>query len=138
MKQRNQDLELEWEVMDVRHMTFQDACIDVAIDKGTLDAMLHGSLWDPEEDVKANTRSYVDEVRSYHQSTVFPADNDFKVARVLKPGGQWLYVTFRQPHFLKPLLARPETWSITVETLEDTPGSFEYFGFVMTKVRAQS
>lgn len=84
--------------------------------QGTLDAMLHGSLWDPEEDVKRNVGAYVDEV-----------------ARILKPGGQWLYVTYRQPHFLKPLLARPETWSVHVETLEDAPGSFEYFGFVMVK-----
>ena len=56
-----------------------------------------------------------------------------QVARVLKPGGRWLYVTYRQPHFLKPLLAREHTWTMQVETLEDTPGSFEYFGFVITK-----
>lgn len=31
-------------------------------DKGTLDAMLHGSLWDPEDDVKENTKLYIDEV----------------------------------------------------------------------------
>lgn len=30
--------------------------------KGTLDAMLHGSLWDPEDDVKENAGAYVDEV----------------------------------------------------------------------------
>lgn len=30
--------------------------------RGTLDAMLHGSLWDPEADVKENAGAYVDEV----------------------------------------------------------------------------
>ena len=57
-----------------------------------------------------------------------------KVARVLRPGGCWLYVTYRQPHFLKPLLSREGTWDVTVETLEDAPGTFEYFGFVIVKL----
>lgn len=52
---------------------------------------------------------------------------------MLKPGGCWLYVTYRQPHFLKPLLAREGVWTMTVEALEDAPGSFEYYGFVMIK-----
>ena len=57
-----------------------------------------------------------------------------KVARVLKPGGQWLYITYRQPHFLKPLLAREGVWTLQIETLEDAPGTFEYFGFIITKL----
>lgn len=63
MKAKYQSLELDWQVMDVRRMGLEDATFDIAIDKGTLDAMLHGSLWDPEDDVKANSRAYVDEVR---------------------------------------------------------------------------
>ena len=107
---------LEWLVMGVRTMQFPDQSFDVAVDKGTLDAMLHGSLWDPEDEVKENASAYVNEV-----------------ARVLKPGGKWLYVTYRQPHFLKPLLARESVWRMEVETLQDSVGSFEYFGFIMTK-----
>lgn len=53
---------LEWEVMDVRKMQLADATIDIAIDKATLDAMLYGSLWDPEDEVKKNVKAYVDEV----------------------------------------------------------------------------
>ena len=97
-------------------MDFGGSSFDVAIDKSTLDAMLYGSLWDPEEEVKENVTAYVDEV-----------------ARVLKPGGIWLYVTFRQPHFLKPLLSREGVWEVRVETLQDAPGSLEYFGFVIKK-----
>ncbi|KAK0120044.1 hypothetical protein ONS95_011458 [Cadophora gregata] len=107
-----------WSVMDVRKLEFQDASIDVAIDKGTLDAFLHGSLWDPPEDVREHVGAYVDQV-----------------ARVLKPGGKWLYITYRQPHFMKPLLLREEKWTLGVETLVDPDGAggFEYFGFVMTR-----
>lgn len=41
--------------------------------QGTLDAMLHGSLWDPEDDVKENAGAYVDEVCVYESSSD-PAD----------------------------------------------------------------
>jgi len=59
-----------------------------------------------------------------------------QVARVLKPGGKWLYITYRQPHFMKPLLTREDKWSLEVETLVDPDGAggFEYFGFVMTRL----
>lgn len=113
-------LNTTWQVMDVRNLSFSDASVDTAIDKGTLDAFLHGSLWDPPDDVRDNVGRYVDEV-----------------ARVLKPGGMWLYITYRQPHFLKPLLSREGVWDLSVEILEDSEsggGGFEYFGFVMRKI----
>jgi EEF1A lysine methyltransferase 4 len=64
---------------------------DVAIDKSTLDTMLYGSLWDPDSEVRENVGAYVDEV-----------------ARALIPGGRWLHITYRQPHFLRPLLETPK------------------------------
>lgn len=104
--------------MDLRKLELEDASIDIAIDKSTLDAFLHGSLWDPPEDVRESVGAYVDQV-----------------ARVLKPGGKWLYITYRQPHFMKPLLLREDKWTLAVETLVDPDGVgvFEYFGFVMTR-----
>ena len=134
--------------MDVRKMDIGDSTFDVAIDKvslwlyqlchtqrekGTLDAMLHGSLWNPEDDVKANVGAYVDEVGASRRKPLIGTDVG-KVARVLKPGGHWLYITYRQPHFLKPLLAREGVWTLSVDTLEDAPGTFEYFGFILTKI----
>ncbi|PBP18577.1 Endothelin-converting enzyme 2 [Diplocarpon rosae] len=111
-------LNQKWAVMDVRQLELQDSSIDLAIDKGTLDAFLHGSLWSPPDDVITNVGAYVDEV-----------------ARVLKPGGKWLYITYRQPHFMKPLLEREKKWTLEVQVLEDPDGAggFEYFGFIMMK-----
>jgi EEF1A lysine methyltransferase 4 len=68
MASRFADMEgIQWKVADVRRMDdIQEGVFDAAIDKSTLDAMLSGSLWDPPEEVKTNTRSYIDEV-SQHQ-----------------------------------------------------------------------
>jgi hypothetical protein len=52
---------------------------------------------------------------------------------VLKPGGQWLYITYRQPHFMKPLLAREDLWDLSVEKLGDGAGAFDYYGFMMKR-----
>ena len=88
--------------------------------QGTLDAMLYGSQWDPPEDVQENVQSYVNEV-----------------ARVLKPGGKWLYITFRQPHFVRPQLTREAVWDLAVEPLQDRPSTFEYFSYIMIRHEEQ-
>lgn len=45
---------IDWQSMDIRNLAFPDASFDACIDKATLDAMLYGSLWDPEPEVRAN------------------------------------------------------------------------------------
>jgi SAM-dependent methyltransferase len=108
---------IKFQEADVRSMpSLSTSSIDVAIDKGTLDAMISGSLWDPPDVVKENTGKYIDEV-----------------ARVLKPGGLFLYVTYRQPHFVKPAIEREGSWDVEVEKIEDPSGGFEYFLYVMRK-----
>jgi hypothetical protein len=62
MKSKYSHMETRWCVMDVRCLELPNGSVDVAIDKGTLDAMIHGSLWDPPEDVRCNVGKYVDEV----------------------------------------------------------------------------
>ena len=52
----------QWTVMDVRKLELEDRSVDFAVDKGTLDAFIHGSLWDPPEDVKENVGAYVNQV----------------------------------------------------------------------------
>ncbi|KAF2272335.1 S-adenosyl-L-methionine-dependent methyltransferase [Westerdykella ornata] len=108
---------IDWKVADVRCMTHVEAGdFDVAIDKGTLDAMISGSLWDPPAHVRDNIKKYID-----------------AVVRVLKTGGVFLYITYRQPHFMKPLLLRDGIWDLRVVELKEEAGTFEYFAFVLTK-----
>jgi hypothetical protein len=52
-----------WQVGDVRNMpSIASKSVDVAFDKATLDAMIHGSPWSPPADVLENTGKYIDEV----------------------------------------------------------------------------
>lgn len=53
-----------WKVGDVRDMTdIESQSIDVAFDKGTLDAMIYGSPWSPPDEVLDNSGRYMKEVR---------------------------------------------------------------------------
>jgi len=110
---------VEWICGDVRDMpTIADNTVDVAFDKGTLDAMIYGSVWDPPDEVKQNANRYMREV-----------------CRVLKDDGVFLYVTFRQPHFVKPLLHQDGLWDQTMEELKENESSFSYYAFVLKKAR---
>ena len=56
---------ITWKQVDVRQMDqIPSESIDVAFDKGTLDAMIHGNTWDPPDDVLNNTCRYIQEVCS--------------------------------------------------------------------------
>jgi EEF1A lysine methyltransferase 4 len=115
---QSQHPSIKWEVMDIRSPTFPASSFDVCIDKAALDAMLYGSLRDPEPEVAENVRRSVDEV-----------------ARVLKPGGLWLYITWRQPHFIRPPIRREGVWRVEVEPIGEGGGMLEDFGFVVREER---
>ena len=54
---------VRWCCADVRDMPVVDTrSIDVAFDKGTLDAMIYGSPWNPPFEVKENAGRYLKEV----------------------------------------------------------------------------
>lgn len=54
---------VKWAWADIRDMPQHSSkSIDVAFDKGTMDAMIHGSPWSPPDDVKDNTSRYLAEV----------------------------------------------------------------------------
>ncbi|KAH9973559.1 S-adenosyl-L-methionine-dependent methyltransferase [Lactifluus volemus] len=73
--------EMQWLVMDVRNLKFEDASFDVALTK------------DPPQQVIDDCTKEVDEV-----------------LRVLRKGsGTFLYLTFGQPHFRRRYLARQQT-----------------------------
>ncbi|EPE34937.1 S-adenosyl-L-methionine-dependent methyltransferase [Glarea lozoyensis ATCC 20868] len=67
MKERYaSDFGIEWKYGDVRDLPVAPCSVDVAFDKGTLDAMIYGSPWNPPESVKDNTKRYMDEASSEH------------------------------------------------------------------------
>ncbi|KAF7309177.1 Methyltransf-25 domain-containing protein [Mycena kentingensis (nom. inval.)] len=111
MRSRNAEKrpDMEWIEMDVRDLKFPDASFDVAVDKGTMDAMMtaKGDVWDPPQRVLDDCNAEVDET-----------------IRVLKkPFGVFIYLTFGQPHFRRRYLTRPET-KLEVKELGD---AFHYY-----------
>ena len=56
-----------------------------------------------------------------------------QVQRVLKDDGIFLYITYRQPHFIKPILNQNSTWDLDMEVLSGGESSFDYYGFVLRK-----
>lgn len=54
MKRQYPSHGVDWQTMDIRALSFPNDSFDVCVDKATLDAMLYGSLWDPEPEVRAN------------------------------------------------------------------------------------
>jgi len=124
MKSRHQSTSpsMEWQVMDVRDLKFEDESFDVVMDKGTMDAMLavDGSLWNPPEEAVKNCTKEVSEA-----------------LRVLKsPKGVFFYLTFGQPHFRKRYM-QPETHpqckvSMEVRTLGQED-AFHYFAYIVQK-----
>ncbi|KAH8075844.1 S-adenosyl-L-methionine-dependent methyltransferase [Cristinia sonorae] len=115
MKHKHAELrpEMEWHEMDVRDLQFDARSFDVAIDKGTMDAMMtaKGDVWDPPEEVVQSCTKEVDEV-----------------LRVLRRNdGIFIYLTFGQPHFRRRYLTRPGT-NLEIRELGD---SFHYYLYIV-------
>ena len=141
MSKRHQSLEgITWKQADIRQMDqIPSRAVDIAFDKGTLDAMIHGSPWDPPDEVLDNTGRYIREVRSQrdlHSATIMKIliSHVFQAFRVLKSDGILMYVTYRQPHFIKPLLnCEGVKWNIELDVLGGNDSSFAYHGYVLKK-----
>ncbi|KAI8996436.1 S-adenosyl-L-methionine-dependent methyltransferase [Trametes punicea] len=106
--------EMEWHEMDIRDLRFPDDSFDVAIDKGTMDAMMtaKADVWDPPEEVVQNCNREVDEV-----------------LRVLRKGGVFIYLTFGQPHFRRRYLERPGT-TLEIRKLGE---AFHYYLYIVRR-----
>ncbi|KIM44617.1 hypothetical protein M413DRAFT_442578 [Hebeloma cylindrosporum] len=106
--------EMEWREMDVRDLAFEDESFDVAIDKGTMDAMMttKGDVWDPPHQVIHDCNKEVDET-----------------LRVLRKGGVFIYLTFGQPHFRRRYLQREKT-TLEVKELGE---AFHYYLYILRK-----
>lgn len=122
MKRKCQHLvEMEWSVMDITSMTFLPNSFDVVIEKATLDALMveEKDLWNPSQEIRDRMGCVLTQV-----------------SKILKDGGRFISVTFSQPHFRKPFLAKSQyNWSISVQTFGD---SFHFFFYVMVKSKPLS
>lgn len=78
MQEKFADLAMQWRVMDATAMSLEDASFDLAVDKGTLDAMMHGGT----------------------SGQGLAMDMTAEVWRILRPGGLFLLISHsgkRQP-----------------------------------------
>ncbi|PWN98828.1 S-adenosyl-L-methionine-dependent methyltransferase [Tilletiopsis washingtonensis] len=123
-RMRARQPETKWLEMDIRDLKTRADELggaeswDVVLDKATLDALMatkpDESVWDPPAIVKENVAKEVD-----------------GVLHVLKPKGVFLYLTFGQPHFRRPLLQR-EAWQIETRTLGEQD-MFPYYFYICRK-----
>ncbi|KJA28183.1 hypothetical protein HYPSUDRAFT_156631 [Hypholoma sublateritium FD-334 SS-4] len=106
--------EMEWHEMDVRDLSLDDESFDVAIDKGTMDAMMtaKGDVWDPPQKVLDDCTKEVDET-----------------LRVLRKGGVFIYLTFGQPHFRRRYLQKEGT-TLEIKQLGE---AFHYYLYILRK-----
>lgn len=51
----------------------------------------------------------------------------------MKDEGVFLYITYRQPHFVKPLLNQDNLWDLQMEVLQGGENSFEYYAFILRR-----
>ncbi|KAL0764991.1 hypothetical protein CaCOL14_012250 [Colletotrichum acutatum] len=119
MRQQHAELGgIEWKWADIRDMpdAAPTASVDVAFDKSTLDAMIHGSPWSPPDDVRENAAKYLGEVH-----------------RALKDDGVFLCITYRQPHFMRPLLNADNLWDMDMDILSGGESAFDYYGFILKR-----
>jgi len=106
---------MDWYEMDVRDLKFDDESFDVAIDKGTMDAMMtaKGDIWNPPQQVVDDCNKEVSEV-----------------IRTLRKGkGTFIYLTFGQPHFRKRYLTVPGT---TLDVRE-LGSAFHYYLYIVRR-----
>jgi len=111
MRERTKHLnEMKWISMDAREMKeFSNGYFDIVLDKGTIDSFLttQTSVWEVPEEAQIS----IDQMLA-------------ECDRVKNTKGLYVYVSFGQPHFRKPLLSR---WDISVDTIGTM---FHYFVYV--------
>ena len=114
MRKKTADLDkMSWILGDIFDLdkAVGDELFEVALDKGTLDALLtkQHDPWNPDEEIVEKIEAYMKQVFNH-----------------LKVGGSFIHITFAQPHFRRRFL---EDTFQKVETckLDSEGGGFEYF-----------
>jgi SAM-dependent methyltransferase len=109
---------LKWICGDIFSMnSLLEKKYDVAIDKGTLDALLtvKHDPWNPDLELRQHIRNYIDQIVSS-----------------LAPNGIYIHITWSQPHFRKIFLSHP-CLDVQVNKLCSESDSFEYFIYICKK-----
>lgn len=98
MSARHKDKKgMSWQVMDATSLSFGDGVFDCVLDKGTLDSVLCGD-----------------------NSTANAARMCAEAARVLKPGGNYIIVSYGQPESRLTYLEKDDyRWRVTVHTMRE-------------------
>jgi len=116
MREKTRGKTMTWDVMDCMNLLYSEASFDAVIDKGTMDALMceKGEVWELPVDIAER------------------CDKELRgVYRILKSGGVFIYVTFGQPHFRRPVLMKPYfDWTLDIKTIGDF---FHYFVYILRK-----
>lgn len=112
--------EMDWIVGDIFDL---DECVgdklfDVALDKGTLDALLTSKHdpWDPEPHIVEQINIYMENVYKH-----------------LKKGGSFIHITFVQPHFRRRFLDGKFD-KVQVHSISTSSGGFDYYCYQGSKL----
>lgn len=111
---------IDWQVLDMMSLAVPDASFDAYIDKAAMDAILAdgGDTWSPPAELLAISDKIMGEA-----------------ARVLRPGGAYLQVTFAQPHFRRKYLEHAPVaglWAGPAQRFDVDVG-LGYFLYVLTR-----
>lgn len=117
MARKHRGLGVDWRVDDVRKMAFPDCSFDAVLDKATLDALLADRTLQDDDGVCPDVAATLCEV-----------------ARVLKPGGRFVWVSFGRP---KSALLRRPPWGDVLKLAErrtiGDPGCISFEAYLLVK-----
>jgi SAM-dependent methyltransferase len=122
MSARCQDMnEMTWIVGDIFKMDDPQlnlGMFDIAIDKGTLDALLTKAYdqWNPPQDLVQEIQQYIKQV-----------------AKRIRPNGKFIHITFSPPWFRKVFLDIPE-FQVSSRELKPKAGSFTYYCYELVRL----
>ena len=110
---------MKWDVVDIlKPLPYDNESFDMALDKGTLDAIIleKADKWEPDPEAFEISEKYFKEVD-----------------RVLKPDGIFIQISFGQPHFRRKLFERDiYNWDVEVQTIQPGQG-FHFFLYICKK-----
>eukprot|EP00834_Sanchytrium_tribonematis_P000865 NODE_17_length_48642_cov_1.199349.p29 type:complete len:201 gc:universal NODE_17_length_48642_cov_1.199349:25042-24440(-) len=106
----------EWSIIDITSIPIRSDSIDAIIDKGTLDALLcDANVWDPK------VEDFEDACKALRE-----------IFRILSSDGVYIYATFGQPHFRKPIF---KLCDLEVQKIYTLGKDFHYFVYVVKKIK---